>query len=271
LTSQLDILAKRNLATLANFACSNVLLGFDYDGTLAPIVSNPAHASMRAATRRLLARVAKRYPCVVISGRSRDDIARRVKGVSLWQVFGNHGFEPWESRAGALALVGEWVRQLQARLSGCDGIVVEDKKYSVTVHYRQARMKAQALGTIVKAVRNLPNVRVRSGDEAVNLTVCDGPDKGIALQRARRVLACETAIYVGDNGTDEDAFASGPQDQLLAVRVGASRSSRAGYCLKSQADIDRFLSSLLVLRSSIADRMISTASLIRRRARRATK
>ena len=49
-----DILAPRNRAILADFAASNVLLAFDYDGTLAPIASTPAQARMRASTRRLL-------------------------------------------------------------------------------------------------------------------------------------------------------------------------------------------------------------------------
>ena len=55
------ILAQRHLPTLARFACSNVMIGFDYDGTLAPIVSVPARASMRGETRRLLRAVARRY------------------------------------------------------------------------------------------------------------------------------------------------------------------------------------------------------------------
>ena len=79
--------------------------------------------------------------------------------------------------------------------------------------------------------------------------VRNGTDKGVALQRARRVLACDTAIYVGDDATDEDAFASAPPEQLLAIRVGASRASRARFYLHSQAEIDRFLQALLNARS----------------------
>src|SRR5581483_12084952 len=75
------ILAERHQPTLAGFASSNVLLGFDYDGTLAPIVADPAAARMRPSTRRLLASVARRYPSVVISGRARRDLVRRVGAV----------------------------------------------------------------------------------------------------------------------------------------------------------------------------------------------
>ena len=55
------ILAQRHQSTLARFARSNVMIGFDYDGTLAPIVSVPARASMRGKTRRLLRAVSPAY------------------------------------------------------------------------------------------------------------------------------------------------------------------------------------------------------------------
>src|SRR5688572_28246449 len=95
----LHILAKRHIQKLAEFASSNVLVAFDYDGTLAPIVADPALARMRPGTRRLLASVARRYPCVVISGRARHDVLSRVGGVPVWHVSGNHGLEPWAQNA----------------------------------------------------------------------------------------------------------------------------------------------------------------------------
>jgi len=89
-----NILANRNLPVLSTFASSNVLLAFDYDGTLAPIAAAPRLARMRARTHQLLVRVTRVYPCVVISGRTLSDISRRVKRIPLCYVFGNHGLEP---------------------------------------------------------------------------------------------------------------------------------------------------------------------------------
>jgi trehalose 6-phosphate phosphatase len=244
-----DILAKRNLSMLADFACSSVLVGFDYDGTLAPIASDPACARMRAVTRRLLSRVARSYPCIVISGRADDDLTKRLRRLPLWHVIGNHGLEPGAQTTASALLVYQWAQQLRERLEAHPGVIVEDKEYSVTVHYRHARHKALVRQAIARALRALPNVRALDGKQAVNLVLRDGPDKGAALQQARRVLACETAIYVGDDRTDEDAFASAPPSQLLAIRVGATRASRARYHLRSQADIDRFLQTLLTLRT----------------------
>src|SRR5437763_15777992 len=58
---------------VAKFSKSRVLLAFDFDGTLAPIVINPAEARMRPETKELLTRVSELYPCVVISGRAGPD------------------------------------------------------------------------------------------------------------------------------------------------------------------------------------------------------
>lgn len=244
-----DILGRHNVPVLADFACSSVLLAFDYDGTLAPIASTPARARMRRATRRLLSQVARRYPCVVISGRTHADLMTRLGGVPLWQIFGNHGLEPWAPPEGATRSVRTWVRHLRAALDVYPGVVIEDKKYSATIHYRSARAKADVRRAIARAVATLDNVRVVGGTQAVNLLPSAGADKGIALQRARRVLACETAIYVGDDDTDEDAFGSAPPVQLLGIRVGRARRSRARYRLRTQEDIDRLLQTLLTFRA----------------------
>ncbi|HKU43339.1 MAG TPA: trehalose-phosphatase, partial [Polyangiales bacterium] len=68
------VLSRENREVLAQLARTRVLLAFDYDGTLAPIVAQRDRAHMRARTRRLLARVCALYPCAVISGRSRLDV-----------------------------------------------------------------------------------------------------------------------------------------------------------------------------------------------------
>jgi trehalose 6-phosphate phosphatase len=244
-----NILAKRNLATLTDFASSSVLLGFNYDGTLAPIAASPKLARMRTATLQLLGRVARVYPTVVISGRAHRNLTKRLGRLRLWEVFGNHGIEPWEQSRESAAQVYEWVVNLRAQLAGYPGLVIEDKKYSVTIHHRAVRDKARVRRAIAAAVDALPNVRVLVGQQAVNLLPRGGPDKGIALQRARIALACKAAIYVGDDDTDEDAFTSADSDQLLAIRIGESRASGARYYLKAQADIDALLWKLLAVRA----------------------
>jgi trehalose 6-phosphate phosphatase len=245
-----NILTRRNLHALAGFAASNVLLAFDYDGTLAPIAATPAAARMRATTRRRLARIADRYPCVVISGRPLDDLAKRLHRVPVWYLFGNHGVEPHAGNDEQAVRVAGWVRRLTAHLPAQPGLVIEDKKYSVTVHYRHARDQPGARKAIVEAVQHLADVRTIDGVKAVNLLPRGGADKGVAVQQARRMFACDTVIYVGDDETDEDAFASAPPDRLLSIRVGARGATRAGFRLQSQRDLDTLLTLLLQFRAA---------------------
>ncbi len=177
-----DILAPRNRAILTSFAEGNVLLAFDYDGTLAPIASTPARARLPATTRRLLTSIAHCYPCVVISGRRLDDVAKRLEGIPIWYAFGNFGHEPAPHGHRPPTRVGDWARRLTERLPTHRGLVVEEKAYSVTIHYRHVRDKIRALAAIEHAVSEIPDARAIAGSEAMTLLPRGGPDKGVALQ-----------------------------------------------------------------------------------------
>jgi trehalose 6-phosphate phosphatase len=242
------VLSRRHLKTLAAFASSNVVLGFDFDGTLAPIVPRPPDARMRPSTRRLLAAVAVRYPTVIISGRAREDLRRRVGTIPVFHLSGNHGLEPWGQESRYTRQVRGWVRRLERDLRPYSGVEVEDKTYSVTVHYRHAKPRRPAIAAIKAATRRLRGARSLGGRDAISLVPKGAPTKGAALERARRLLACDTAVYVGDDQTDEDAFSSAAPDRLLAIRVGAREGSRAQYRLRSQAEIDDLLGALVALR-----------------------
>jgi len=250
-----NILAQRNLPVLAGFASSNVLLAFDYDGTLAPIVAEPGRARMRDRTRRLLADVARRYPCVVISGRRLDDVTRRLGRIPVWYVFGNFGHEPAAPEHHPTERMRDWVQRLTEDLPTHRGLVIEEKQYSVTIHYRRVRDKRRALEAINQAVTELRDARVMSSPQAVTLLPHGGPDKGVALQQARRLFACDTAVYVGDDDTDEDAFASDHPGRLLSIRIG-SRQSGARFRLKRQSDIDTLLTTLRELRRTKKKRVV---------------
>jgi trehalose 6-phosphate phosphatase len=240
-----DILARANRHVLRQFACSRVLLAFDYDGTLAPIVSDPRQAAMRATTRALLREIAKRYPCVVISGRARADALRRVRGVGAVEVIGNHGIEPWQTSRRGLLAVRRWQPTLARRLARFPGVRIEDKVYSMAVHYRQSRQKKKARMAIQRAASALGDVRLIRGKQVVNLLPRDAPHKGIALEKARARFGCDTAVYVGDDETDEDVFGLDRPGRLLTVRVGRRRDSLASYFLRDQSEIDRLLIALL--------------------------
>jgi hypothetical protein len=166
---------QNQLATLRDFAQERVLLAFDFDGTLAPIVRDPAAAAMRPRTSALLAKVAKLYPCVVISGRSRADVMKKVDAIPLRAVIGNHGMEPSRNLHNARWLAALWHAQLASTLPRIAGVVIEDKGVSLAVHYRQARARAAVRRLILIAAADLLNARIVEGKMVVNVLPAGAP------------------------------------------------------------------------------------------------
>jgi trehalose 6-phosphate phosphatase len=244
-----NILSPGNREVLVQFAFSNVLVAFDYDGTLAPIVPDPERAAMRPRTRELLEDLAEIYPCVVISGRAHADTRARLNGIGVRGVIGNHGAEARRSLNGFAREVSRWRSLLEAKLSGQQGMTIEDKAYSIAIHYRRSRQKRRAREAALRAVASLGPVRIIGGKQVVNLLPLGAPDKGEALERERERLRCDTAIYVGDDDTDEDVFRLDQPGRLLTIRVGASQASQAAYCIRDQRQIDVLIGVLSSLRS----------------------
>lgn len=242
------ILAPAQRELLAQLSWSNTLLGFDFDGTLAPIVTDPLRANLRPGTRRLLAELCGLYPCVVISGRSVEDLAPRLAGVPLRALVGNHGLEPWKATEEMRRRVASWRRRLGPRLLGLQGVELEDKTYSLAIHLRRARAKKAARAAILEALGTLGPARLVGGKQVINVLPPGAPHKGLALERERERWGCDTAFFLGDDETDEDVFAMGTPGRLFCVRVGAVRGSHAAYCLKSQLEIDGLLDRLIALR-----------------------
>jgi trehalose 6-phosphate phosphatase len=250
-----NILARANRAVLERYALSNVLLALDYDGTLAPIVADPRQATMRAATTRLLQAVTRLYPVVVISGRTRAEVQKKLRVVGVNEVIGNHGIESSHGRDPFAGDIRGWVVALQGRLVGWKGVDIESKRYSVSIHYRRSRAKRGALAAILDVAGTLAGARIVGGKLVVNLLPHGAPNKGIALQRERERLRCDTAIYVGDDDTDEDVFALDQPGRLLSIRVGRKETSAASYCIPGQTHIDDLLATLAALRGRAALRI----------------
>jgi trehalose 6-phosphate phosphatase len=243
-----NILSLTNRQVLQQFAWSNVLLAFDFDGTLAPIVSKPERAVMRPTTRQLLEQVAKLYPCIVISGRAQLDARRMLRGVGVREIIGNHGLEPFGATVRLMYEVQRWRCLLEKRLAALRGVTVEDKTYSIAVHYRHSRAKKKARAAILRAASSLGRTRLIGGKQVVNIIPDGAPHKGIALEHERTRLLCDTAIYVGDDETDEDVFTLDQPGQLLAIRVGLESTSAASFYIRSQREIDTFMQVLVQLR-----------------------
>ena len=223
------------------------LLGFDFDGTLAPLVERPVHARLRSSTRKLLTTLASRVPVVVISGRALDDLRPRFHDIPIAGFSGNHGIEPWGMNPDTARIVQEWVAMLRAQFGHLPGLEVQDKRWSVTVDYRHVPDLEETERRLAAFARTLPSVRVLGGRHAdLNLAPQGPHTKGSALRKHLTQLRRDAALYVGDDRTDEDAFAL-PLERLVGVRIGRRAGSHARYFLHEQAEIDRLMETLIAL------------------------
>jgi trehalose 6-phosphate phosphatase len=178
------------------------------------------------------------------------DLEALVRPVPVWHLVGDHGSEPLGTRHATSAHVREWVAELKRHVPRQSGLVFEEKRNTLTVHYRHARDKGRLLELLAGAVGRLRDARALYSPEAINLLPTDGTNKGFALRQMCQAFACDTAIYVGDDDTDEDAFASAGPERLLSIRVGTKHPSAAQYRLRRQTDVDALLESLVALRGA---------------------
>ncbi|MGA2833772.1 MAG: trehalose-phosphatase [Terracidiphilus sp.] len=245
------ILSKTSLPIVTRLAHERTLCAFDFDGTLSSIVDHPDHAVMRARTENLLRRLALLYPCLIVSGRARADVLRRMSGVHVAQVIGNHGAETG-SPSRPHHRVDRWKAALELELGPVPGLWVEDKGISLAIHYRQTARKADARRRILAATRKLERARVFGGKQVVNVVGDGVPNKGDAVAAERDRLKCTWVLYVGDDENDEDAFAL--CGNMVPVRIGRKLRSHARYFLRAQKEIDNLLELLLRLREPVAAR-----------------
>ena len=240
-----NILCLENRSVLEQFASDDALLAFDYDGTLAPIVPDPDQAKMRERTRELLWELAQLSRVIVISGRAQLDALKRLRGVGVLEVVGNHGIEPRHSSDRHRATVRRWRALLDTRMEKLEGVMVEDKTFSLAIHFRHARERDHALEVIALTVSELEDARIIGGKEVVNILPRGAPDKGLSLDRERVRLHCGAALYVGDDETDEDVFRMDNPDHLLSIRVGFKGDSAARFYVPDQEAVDDLLRLLL--------------------------
>lgn len=234
------------------------LLLVDYDGTLAPIVDDPAQAVPHPAVPGLLARLSAHHPTVVVTGRDLATLGRLLGAAppSLRAV-GLHGGE-W-GRPGAAearhahAADPDLVARLRAAVPALDGVHVEAKGDLFAVHYRQADDRAAAEAAVEAWARSVPDtLDVIRGKCVAELRV-----PGVSKAAAVRRLAAEhpdcTPVYVGDDVTDEEAFAAldglprsraGGQPGAVTVKVGPG-PTRAAWRLADADAVVAWLSGFL--------------------------
>ncbi len=234
-------------------AATQILLFLDYDGTLTPIVDDPRRATLDPATRELVAALSRGegLRVAVISGRALADVRRRV-GLPNVVYAGNHGLEiegpglrfvEVTAQAGQDELQG-LCRRVSRRLAGIPGAYVEYKGLTATVHFR--RTPGGEAGRVSKAVweavrgDNAPFVLAK-GSKSIEIRPVSDWNKGAAARWIRSKLGADHAlcIYLGDDRTDEDAFAA--LEGEITVRVGSPAGTLARYHVKGPEEAADFL------------------------------
>ena len=229
------------VACLAAVLAADPLLAFDIDGTLAPIVERPDEARLPDAVQDGLAELALRYDVAVITGRSVED-ARRMLSFTPRYLVGNHGIEglpgPAMRPAEFARTVAVWHDALAASEPlAAAGVALEDKRYSLSLHYRRAANPAKAHRAIQDAVARLsPVPRVIPGKAVVNLLPLGAPDKGDAIRTLIEQTRCSSVLYVGDDDTDETVFGLN-LPSVLTLRVEPAADSAAALYLRDQREV----------------------------------
>lgn len=228
-----------------------MLCAFDFDGTVAPIVDNPAAARIPPPLLRRLAALAEFTPVAIITGRSVEDVSLRLDFFPEF-VIGNHGleglpgFENEEERYRDMCRA--WLKDLQdaMRREGIDPAVwIEDKACSLSVHYRQAQDPAAAERMLRQLIEDtVPDAKIVEGKFVFNVLPAGAPDKGKALKVLREHVGASGALYIGDDVTDESVF-SLPHDDLLTIRVENNASTAAEFYLADVQAMLPFLDMLL--------------------------
>lgn len=220
------------LVRVSEAAC--LLVASDFDGVLAPIVARPDLVVPDPDALESLRRLA-RSPgthAALVSGRALSDLVVRAGDVTGLHLIGSHGAEldrpdPSLQSPEVLEQVRRLTMELARIASGSDGLAVERKPFGAVLHYREASAAdaERALGEIRSGLALDPDVHVREGKKVVELSVVDA-DKGRGLEMLRRRLSADTVVYLGDDLTDEDAFAVlGPRD--LSIKVGPEETVAA--------------------------------------------
>lgn len=238
------------------------LYAFDFDGTLAKIVRDHHAARLARPIRFWLEALAKRAPTAIISGRSVEDLRSRV-GTAVPHLIGNHGSESPHTCREDMQQVRDissgWLQWVNERFQGeliRSGVIVENKSYSLSFHYRTVDRRDEARALIARIVAELtPPPRIVLGKSVVNVMPPTASHKGTALLEYMRRLDCSRALYAGDDETDEDVFAL-RDTRILTVRIGKKKGSSARYFLKRQAEITEVLRLLV----EVGDQSIHTWS-----------
>lgn len=236
-------------------SCPELLVASDYDGTLSPIVDNPALAAPNEQAVVALRELSElpHTEVAIISGRSLAQLGQFLGHLERAHMVGSHGseFDP--------GFVSRLTQDQQDRLASIDRIIaravesvpgsaIERKPASVCFHYRTAEASAGAAmaRSIEAQAAALPDIYIKHGKAVIELTVIEA-NKGTALSILRSRLMPSRCLFIGDDRTDEDAFLA-LESHDIGIKVGPGETA-ADFAVENTDDVARFLAALAEARA----------------------
>lgn len=245
-----------------------LVIMLDIDGTLCDLVVRAAAAvvpdAVRAALLMLNGRRSGDVHVALVTGRSVAD-AQRMIGISGIPIYGNHGMERLLADGTTRGPSGFEVDEARLRTAMADftgltsefpGTGVEDKRFSLSVHYRSMEESLIPEFTLrASHIAERSGLRSSPGKCVINVVPMISHDKGDAvreiIQETGATSSTASILFVGDDVTDEDAFvALQPNAAAVTVRVGdPTTQSSARYAVDDPAAVQQLLQAIVKSRT----------------------
>jgi trehalose 6-phosphate phosphatase len=233
----------------------------DVDGTISETAPTPQQASVSPLCRHYLSLLCPHLALVAaVSGRPAAQV-RDMIGIDGMVYLGNHGLERWTEghselteEAEAYSKIISSIVEKLPRLLSTEGIIIEDKRLTASIHFRLHPEPESAKRAILAALQQLPQVgelRVIQGRKTVDL-LPPAANKGTAILDLIKMYSLRGGVYLGDDFTDIDAFrairaASRDLDfhgfavGVISQEMPESFVAEADFTLNGVSDVERFL------------------------------
>ncbi len=235
-----------------------IVFFLDYDGTLTPIVERPELAIINEQMRELVKKLCEKFTTAIVSGRMREDVEKlaRVEGIFY---AGSHGFDILGKGVSmiqpkakeTIPVVDKVTGELKAALSDIEGIIIEEKKFSVAVHYRLVKEEhlSKIKEVVEKAVDENDALRLMCGKMVFEILPAIDWNKGKAVRWIMKALGLSwedhAVFYIGDDTTDEDAFRAVNSRGVGILVSDEERKSAAQFRLASPDEVGKLFKRLV--------------------------
>jgi trehalose 6-phosphate phosphatase len=220
------------------------LFFLDYDGTLAPIVDDPDAAVPHPEVPELLRALDDRFPLWIVTGRDLRALSSFLD--QPLKAIGLHGAQQGVVGGEVERLMpddaAEALRRLRRSVPSVDGMHIEEKDQAFAVHYREVDDEAETRERLSSWLNAMPEMLDAIWGKKVVELRPEGLTKGTAVRRIAEEHPDYTPVYLGDDTTDEDAFAALQEmaRDVITVRIG-DEETRADYRLAGPDEVVDYL------------------------------